>query len=201
MTIYNPDTNKPMRHFAQDEITKERYIVIALQNDTDPNTCSVINMDALDGNLRAELQAAVFSEEFQRVPEIWSLLDRKFFLDYPNDTMLKVLKALHQIKVVDQERVIVELPNDETMNAKQVVEAINKYRNSKEGGSARFNPSTSSATATPVAPVAPAVEDAKLTEMDGRISKIEDKLNSISDSFAELISVMKMQATSKTEGE
>jgi hypothetical protein len=193
MTIYNPDTNKPMRHFAQDEVTKERYIVIALQNDIDPNTCSVINMDSLDGNLRAELQAAVFSEEFQRVPEIWSLLDRKFFLDYPNDTMLKVLTALHQIKVVDQERVIIELPNDATMNAKQVIESLNEYRNSKDGGAARFSPTMTKKSVAS----APAVENTKLTEMDGRITKIEDKLNSISDSFAELISVMKMQATKK----
>ena len=30
-------TGKQLKHYAQDEVSKERYVVIALQNDTNPS--------------------------------------------------------------------------------------------------------------------------------------------------------------------
>ena len=79
MSGLNSLTNRPKKHYAQDMVTKQRYVVISLQNDTDPDTCSVVDIDALDADTRSELLNFVDSDECQRQPEIWKLLDRKYF--------------------------------------------------------------------------------------------------------------------------
>ena len=57
------ENGKLLKHYAQDTVTRKRYILIALENQTDPNTCSVVDMDALEQNVRAELVALVNSPE------------------------------------------------------------------------------------------------------------------------------------------
>ena len=125
------ENGKLLKHYAQDTVTRKRYILIALENQTDPNTCSVVDMDALEQNVRAELVALVNSPECQMKEEIWQVLDKKYFLDYPQATMLKVLKAMHQIQVVDSKQVAVSLPGEQIMTPKELANAIREYKKSK----------------------------------------------------------------------
>lgn len=195
MTITNPTTGKPMKHYGQDEITKDRYIIIALQNDTNPDECSVVRYDALDSNMRAELLSAVNSDEFQKVPEIWKLLDKKYFYDYPKQTMLQVLRALKQIKVVKQNQVRIELPGDITMTPKEIVDSINQYEAEKMGKGKKFHVEN-----TPSPIVSETVtNDGKMNEMESRMNNLEDKVSSLSSSINDLINVIKQQAMPKGE--
>lgn len=127
------ENGKLLKHYAQDTVTRKRYILIALENQTDPNTCSVVDMDALEQNVRAELISLVNSPECQMKEEIWQVLDKKYFLDYPQATMLKVLKAMHQIQVVDSKQVAVSLPGEQIMTPKELANAIKEYKKSKGG--------------------------------------------------------------------
>ena len=90
-------TGKQLKHYAQDEVSKERYVVIALQNDTNPDTCSVVPYDRLDSDLRSELLAVVNSDECQHVPEIWKILDKKFFYSYPKFLRLTLYSHVEQL--------------------------------------------------------------------------------------------------------
>lgn len=119
---------KPLKHYAIDKNTNERYIILALENETDKNTCSVIEMDKIDSDLRSELTETINSDEMQREIDTWKLLDVKFFMNYPKQTMLAVLKALHVIKVLSTEDVMVILPGDAQKSAKEVMEDIRMYR-------------------------------------------------------------------------
>lgn len=198
MTITNPTTGKPMKHYAQDEITKDRYIIIALQNDTNPDECSVVKYDALDANMRAELLSAVNSDEFQKVPEIWKLLDKKYFYDYPKQTMLTVLRALKQIKVVKQNQVRIELPGDITMTPKEIIDSINAYEAEKSGKGAKF--SVNASTQPSVSANSETSEtNTKISDMEARMTNLEDKVSSINTSINELINVMKQQMMPKGE--
>ena len=69
---------KVLKHYAQDTINRKRYIIIALCNENDPETCSVVNIDDLEPSIRSELVALVNSPEGQSVEEIWPVLDRKY---------------------------------------------------------------------------------------------------------------------------
>lgn len=120
-----------LKHYAQDFINHKRYIIISLQNGDDINTCSVVDIDDLDANIRSELIALVNSPECQAVKEIYPVLNRKFFLDYPSGTMLKVLKAMKKILVVKSDQVAIQLPGEQTMNPKELLSAINEYESKK----------------------------------------------------------------------
>jgi hypothetical protein len=192
----NDLTGKPLKHYAQDEVSKDRYVVIALQNDTDPNTCSVVAYDALDSDLRAELIAVVNSDECQRVPEIWKILDKKFFYSYPKQTMLQVLRALRQIKVVDESRVKIELPGDITMTPKQIIDAINQYEAEKSHKTATKFHVSESGVKTPINEA----QDTRINEIETRMTTVEDKLNTINNNIADLVAALKSSAmVSKTE--
>lgn len=181
MTLINPNNGKPLKHYAQNEASKDRYIVISLQNEDDPNKCSVIKYDSLDSNLRAELIAAVNSDEFQSVPEIWKLLDKKYFYDYSNKTMLQVLKAMNQIKSVDQNLVKVDLPGDITMTPKEILNSIKEYEARKNNS--KFNEKNIDA------------KDSKISEMEQRITNMENNISSLNNSIADLINAIKQQAS------
>ena len=193
----NDLTGKPLKHYAQDEVSKERYVVIALQNDTNPDTCSVVAYDSLDSDLRSELIAVVNSDECQRVPEIWKILDKKFFYSYPKQTMLQVLRALRQIKVVDESRVKIELPGDTTMTPKEIIEAINKYESEKSNKTATKFHVSEAGVKTPITDTA---SNARMDEMETRMTTMEDKLNTINSNIADLVAALKSSAmVSKTE--
>ena len=61
------ENGRVLKHYAQDTVNRKRYVIIALENQTDPNTCSVIDIDALEPDIRAELVALVNSSECQSV--------------------------------------------------------------------------------------------------------------------------------------
>lgn len=119
---------KPLKHYAVDKNTRARYFILALENETNPETCSVIEMDKMESELRAELKEIVDSDDCQREVDIWRLLDTKFFMNYPKQTILSVLRALKVIKVLSTEEVLVILPNDTQMTAKEVMTGIREYR-------------------------------------------------------------------------
>jgi len=182
----NELTGKQLKHYAQDEQTKERYVVIALQNDTDPNTCSVVSYDRLDSDLRSELLSVVNSDECQRVPEIWKILDTKFFYSYPKQTMLQVLRALRQIKIVNSDQVRVEITPDQTMTPKEIVDAINLYNKEKEAKS-HFSPEVSAREAV----IENSVQNEEIESLKERMGTMESQINTLSSSISELISAIK----------
>ena len=192
----NDLTGKPLKHYGQDEVSKERYVVIALQNDTDPNTCSVIPYDRLDSDLRSELLAVVNSDECQRVPEIWKILDKKFFYSYPKQTMLQVLRALRQIQVVDESRVRIEITPDMTMTPKEIVNAINIYEAEKSQKTAQKYQVADNGVKTPIIESANSEE---LETMKTRIANMETQINTISSNVSELISALKSSMAKKEE--
>lgn len=190
----NDLTGKQLKHYGQNELTKERYIVIALQNDTDPDTCSVIPYDRLDSDLRSELVAVVNSDECQRVPEIWKILDTKFFYSYPKQTMLKVLQALRQIQVVDQSQVKIEITPDVTMTPKEIVNAINQYEAEKTHKTAqKFHISDDG-----VKTVVNDEKDKEIESLKSELNGVKDQISLLSSSMSELIAALK---TSMPKGE
>lgn len=127
MTITNM-LGKPLKHYAIDKDGKTRYFILTLENETNPNECSVIEMDKLDSELRSELREIIDSDDCQREVDTWRLLDTKFFMNYPKQTILSVLRALRVIKVLSTEDVMIMLPNDVQKSAKEVMENIREYR-------------------------------------------------------------------------
>lgn len=123
----NSIMGKPLKHYAVDKNTRARYFMLALENDTDKNTCSVVDMDAMSSEMRAELTETINSDECQRVIDPWKVLDTKFFMNYPKQTMLKVLQALRLIKVLPSDDVLIQLPNEQTQTPKEVMNAIREY--------------------------------------------------------------------------
>lgn len=182
----NELTGKQLKHYAQDEQTKERYVVIALQNDTDPNTCSVIPYDRLDSDLRSELLSVVNSDECQRVPEIWKILDTKFFYSYPKQTMLQVLRALRQIKIVNSDQVRVEITPDQTMTPKEIVDAINLYNKQKESHT-KFSPEATAREAV----IENSVQNEEIETLKSRMNNMEAQISNLSSNISELISAIK----------
>lgn len=190
-------TGKQLKHYAQDEVSKERYVVIALQNDTNPDTCSVIPYDRLDSDLRSELLAVVNSDECQHVPEIWKILDKKFFYSYPKQTMLQVLRALRQIQVVDQSRVKIEITPDVSMTPKEIVDAINIYEAEKsQKTSQKYHVSDEGVRA---AIVENAAQTEEIETMKTRITNMETQINQLSSNISDLISALKTSMTKNEE--
>lgn len=189
-------TGKPLKHYGQDEVSKERYVVIALQNDTDPDTCSVIAYDRLDSDLRSELLAVVNSDECQKVPEIWKILDKKFFYSYPKQTMLQVLRALRQIQVIDQSRVRIEITPDMTMTPKEIVDAINLYEAEKSQKTAQKFHVSNEGVKTPLAENA---NNEEIESMKTRITNMETQINTLNSNISDLISALKTSMTKNEE--
>jgi len=177
---------KLLKHYAQDFINHKRYIIIALQNETDPNTCSVVDIDDLEPNIRAELVALVNSTECQMLKETYPILDKKFFLDYPNATMLKVLKAMHKILVVKSDQVAIQLPGEQTITPNELVKAIREYE-SKRNISAQqtFNPNSE--------------ENVNLTKKSDEIESMKNDIKSLNEQVSSLVSSLSAltQALSK----
>ena len=104
-------------------------------------------------------------------------------MSYPNQTMLSVLRALRQIKVVDESRVKIELPGDITMTPKQILDAINQYEAEKNNKQpAKFHISEDGVR-TPINTVSN-VNNEKMLEMETRINSVEDKLNAINSNLS-----------------
>ena len=189
MTINNI-MGKPLKHYATDKNTNARYVVLALENDTDKDTCSVVDIDTLDPDMRSELTAIIDSDECQRVIDTWKVLDRKFFMSYPKQTVLAVLRAMRKIKVLDSEQVLVQLPNDVVQTPKEIANAIREYNMSRK------------------APTMPQPMDdfgghgevaEKVMEAENKnaedIKELKEQVSNISSSIAELLTLMKSQGS------
>ena len=129
MTVMSDITGKPLKHYAVNRDTGARYFMIAYENDTNKDTCSVIDMDMLSSELRAELTDAINSDECQSQLNPYKVLDRKFFYEYPKDSILQVLRKLKLIQVLDSEKVMVQLPNDVQWTPKEIMDGVRTYEN------------------------------------------------------------------------
>lgn len=187
MSCITDVTGKILKHYAQDIVTNQRYIIVSLQNDTDPDSCSVIDIDALDADTRSELINIVNSDECQRVPEIWKILDRKYFMNYPKATVLNVLKLMKQIKVVKSAQVMVELPGDQRMTPKQIVDCINKYEESKNGNT-KFHADNTETTSALVSVENKNASD--IAEVKSEIANINTQISSLTSSISDLIKAL-----------
>lgn len=191
MTINNI-MGKPLKHYATDKNTNARYVMLALENETDANTCSVVDIDTLDSDMRAELTAMIDSDECQRVIDTWRVLDKKFFMSYPKQTVLGVLRAMRKIKVVDSDNVLVQLPNDNVQTPKEIMNGIREYKAHK---SPQFNPNL----------------DEKILEIDKKhdetaelenknaedIKELKEQINTLTSSIGELIDAFKKSSKGK----
>ena len=188
MSGLNSLSGKPLKHYAQDTITRQRYVLIALQNDTDPDTCSVVDIDALDADTRAELLNLVNSDECQRQPEIWKILDKKYFMSYPKATMLNVLQRMKQIKVVKSNQVAVQIVGDQTMTPKQIVDSINEYKSKTTSqGVSKFSMNEQTVAD---------VENKNATEIaevKNEIANINTQIGALTSSIADLIKALKSE--------
>lgn len=187
MSGLNSLTNRPKKHYAQDMVTKQRYVVISLQNDTDPDTCSVVDIDALDADTRSELLNFVDSDECQRQPEIWKLLDRKYFMSYPKATMLNILKQMRQIKVVKSSQVAIQLPGDKTMTPKEILDCIQKYETQTNAKVGSFNLDKTTAVLTETENK----NANEISELKEQVKNINEQISTLTTSLSELISALK----------
>lgn len=197
--IINPETGKPLRHYAQDLVTRARYIIISLQNDTDKDTCSVVDIDALDSDTRAELVNLVNSEECQHQPEIWKVLDRKYFMNYPKQTMLKVLRGLKQIRIVKSAQVAIQCPDDVVRTPKDIIEGLNVYyatkaNQGKIGMSNPYMPTEMMQTA-PVQVLPTAIDnqpanDSEIKEIKEEMTQIKETVGALTTSISELVKAL-----------
>ena len=197
--IINPETGKPLRHYAQDLVTRARYIIISLQNDTDKDTCSVVDIDALDSDTRAELVNLVNSEECQHQPEIWKVLDRKYFMNYPKQTMLKVLRGLKQIRIVKSAQVAIQCPDDVVRTPKDIIEGLNVYyatkaNQEKIGMSNPYMPTemmqTAPVQALPTAIDNQPVNDSEIKEIKEEMTQIKETVGALTTSISELVKAL-----------
>lgn len=178
----NSIMGKPLKHYAIDKNTRARYFMLALENDTDKNTCSVVDMDAMSTEMRAELTETINSDECQRVIDPWKVLDTKFFMDYPKQTMLAVLRALRLIKVLPSDDVLIQLPNDQTQTPKEVMNAIreyNKQKNDKQPQQVIIKQEVSEETKK--------LEEKNATD----IQDLKEKVNTLTSSISELVEALK----------
>lgn len=197
--IINPETGKPLRHYAQDLVTRARYIIISLQNDTDKDTCSVVDIDALDSDTRAELVNLVNSEECQHQPEIWKVLDRKYFMNYPKQTMLKVLRGLKQIRIVKSAQVAIQCPDDVVRTPKDIIEGLNVYYATKanQGKIGMSNPymptemmQTAPVQALPTAIDNQPANDSEIKEIKEEMTQIKETVGTLTTSISELVKAL-----------
>lgn len=197
--IINPETGKPLRHYAQDLVTRARYIIISLQNDTDKDTCSVVDIDALDSDTRAELVNLVNSEECQHQPEIWKVLDRKYFMNYPKQTMLKVLRGLKQIRIVKSAQVAIQCPDDVVRTPKDIIEDLNVYYATKanQGKIGMSNPymptemmQTAPVQALPTAIDNQPANDSEIKEIKEEMTQIKETVGALTTSISELVKAL-----------
>lgn len=178
---------KPLKHYAVDKDGRTRYFMLAIENETDSNTCSVIEMDKMDSELRAELTEIINSDECQREVDVWRILDTKFFMNYPKQTILSVLRALKVIKVLPTEDVYILLPNDARSTAKEVMKCIREYREKekqKKIGIITDNPLDRN-------DMVDSTELNKVKEDVKRIDSSLDNINKTLESLVELVSEMK----------
>lgn len=189
MTLNNL-AGKPLKHFAQNNKTNARYVMICYANDTDPNTCSVVDIDKLEPDMRSELDNLIRSEECQMVLDTWKILDKKFFMSYPKATVLKVLQSLRKIEVVKSEDVSVSCLQNLVRTPKQIVDEIKAYEASK--GKKTFSPTGE----TPVATPAPVVEQ---PQQNNDLKEIKDQLNTLTGAISSLVEALQPKEDKKTK--
>ena len=185
MTVMSDITGKPLKHYAADKNTGARYFMLAYENDTNKDECSVIDMDRLSSELRSELTEIINSDECQSELNPYKVLDRKFFYEYPKDTVLTVLRKLRLIQVLNSENVLVQMPGDVQWTPKQIMDGVRVYEN-KVNNTLRGKDRLL------------AEKDVELNETKKIESKnaedikeLKDDLASLKDSIKDLISIVK----------
>lgn len=178
---------KLLKHYAQDFINHKRYVIVALQNETDPSTCSVVDIDDLDPTIRSELVALVNSPECQMLKETYPILDKRFFLDYPNATMLKILQAMHKILVVKSDQVAIQLPGEQTITPTDLVKAINEYESRKANNRVTaFNPEAVDTANVDTTRVEKTTNNEEIQGIKNDIKNLNDQVNSLVSSLTAL---------------
>lgn len=185
MTIHSI-MGKPLKHYASDKTSKNRYIMLALENDQNPDTCVVVDIDSISSELRAELVDIINSDECQSVIDPWKVLEKKFFMNYPKQTIMNVLRNLGKIKVLDHNQVLVHLPNDQTKTPKEIADSIREYQKLKSTG-----------TKT----VTEALKVNEITETESKNSKeideLKEQVSQLSNAVASLVEMMKVKESKK----
>ena len=188
MTVNNL-AGVPLKHYAQDKKTNARYVVICYANETDPDTCSVVDIDELDSDMRAELTNFINGDECQKVLDTWTVLNKKFFMNYPKATVLKVLQSLRKIKVVPSDRVTVFCKNNLTCTPKEVVAFVKLYEKKEK-------PETLSSVLNPTEKVetteSKSVEENPSASSDD-IKEIKESLATLTSAISSLVSALKPQ--------
>lgn len=145
MSVINDLSGKTMKHFALDAQTNARYVIVALDNPNIPGTSLVVDIDLLDGDTRSELLALVESDECQFLESIQDVLNRRFFMSYPNAPMFTILNAKKAMKAVNQQQVMVQVRNNANMSADQLLKGIKEYKSAKANNALPTNATTATA--------------------------------------------------------
>jgi hypothetical protein len=185
MTIHSI-LGKPLKHYASDKNNNARYVMLALENDQNPDTCVVVDIDLLTDEMRAELLEIINSDECQSVVDPWVILDKKFFMNIPNQTIMGVLRKYNKIKVLDSENVLIHLPNNKTQTPKEIANSIREYKKLK---------------ATGTKTVTEALKVNEITEAENKnakdIAELKEQMASISETLTSLVEMMKSKKAEK----
>lgn len=160
---------KPMKHYGVDKNTHARYFILALESDQDKDLTTVVDMDSLDSDMRAELDEFIKSDECQRTQNPWKLMESKFFLTNGTYSMMDVLRKLRKVRMVSNEEVLVLLPDNKTMSAKDVLAGIREYNEKRKENVKNIGASTELQLET-----SKSIDD--LTE---RVNKMESSIEQI----------------------
>lgn len=177
---------KPLKHYAVDKDGRTRYFILALENETNPNECSVIEMDKMDSELRAELKDIIDSDDCQREVDIWRLLDTKFFMNYPKQTILSALRALKVIKTMSSDDVMVLLPNNTQQSAREVMSGIREYREKQRQKRLGYISETQSEVQTKDQPQ----KNEELEKVKEDVSKLTENMQQLNSSLEQLTSLI-----------
>ena len=71
------------------------------------------------------------SDECQHEIHPYVVLDRKFFYEYPKQTILQVLRTLRLIENKNSDDVLVQMPHDTQWTPKQIMDAIKQVNQEK----------------------------------------------------------------------
>ena len=197
MTV-NSLAGVPLKHYAQDKKTNARYVKMCYANDTDPDTCSVVDIDELDSDMRAELTNYINGDECQKVLDTWTVLNKKFFMNYPKATVLKVLQSLRKIKVVPSDRVTVFCKNNLQASPKEIVSYIKLYEKKEKPETLSSVLSPEEKKETPVETVSEPVNNEVAQTTNNDIKEIKESLASLTSAITTLVTLLQPKEEKKT---
>ena len=120
-------------------------------------------------------------------------------MNYPKQTMLKVLRGLKQIRIVKSAQVAIQCPDDVVRTPKDIIEGLNVYYATKanQGKIGMSNPymptemmQTAPVQALPTAIDNQPVNDSEIKEIKEEMTQIKETVGALTTSISELVKAL-----------